>query len=295
MVLIAGACRVDDPAPQQALTVAMAAPAPVVDDVPYGPTAEQVIDVIRPTGRPSNRRAVVWLHGGGWIFGDENGLPPLLGAMVQQEGYTVFSVRYRLAPGSPYPAAVHDVDLAMRWVKAHGGEYAIDTKRLVTMGFSSGAHLALLQGLASESFTSPDTPAELAAIDPSPAGIVALAPPIDLVGFASFTEGGRDMALQFLGCPSMEVCNPDTVWAATPGNHADLGDPIVYVAQGDLDHVVPVGPTDAIVADWEAKLGLTRFWYDRVDSGDPSVRNHDLDYGINRQALAAFIATVPPR
>ena len=103
------------------------------------------------------------------------------------------------------------------------------------------------------------------------------------------------MVLQFLGCPSIEVCNPDTVQAATPGNHADPGDPAVYLAQGDLDHVVPVGPTDALVADWETKLGLTRFWYDRVDSGDPTVRSHDLDHGINRQALAVFVATVEAR
>lgn len=235
------------------------------------------------------------MHGGGWLLGDENGLPPLLGDLVEQDGYTVFAVRYRLSGRSPFPAAVTDVDLAMRWIKVHGGEYAIDTRRLVTVGFSSGAHLALLQGLSGDTFAAPGLPAELAAVDPSPAGIVALAAPVDLVGFADYTIGGRDMLLSFLGCPSLEVCNPELMAEASPARYADPTDPMVYVAQGDLDHIVPVSPTDGLVAEFEAEIGVTRFWYDRVDSGADEVRDHDLDFGINRQALGVFIATVEPR
>jgi len=293
---VLSACQVDNPGPGDTLSApSTATPRRVVDDLAYGSADDQVLDVLRPSSRPSNRRALVWLHGGGWIFGDENGLPPLLNDLVEREGYTVFAVRYRLAAKAIFPAAVNDVDLAMRWIKVHGGEYGVDTRRLVTLGFSSGAHLAMLEGFSNGAFAAPDLPPDLAAVDPTPAAIVALAAPVDLPGFAGYTNGGRDMLLSFLGCTSIEVCNPALLAAADPVAYADPADPKVYLAQGDSDHVVPVLPTDAAVTQLETRLGIDRIWYDRVDTGDVSVRDHDLDYGVNRKVLGLFIAAAEAR
>lgn len=295
-LLAASACEVEDPRPTDALAETPASrPERIVDDLAYGAQTDQVLDVIRPSSRPTNRRAILWLHGGGWVFGDENELPPVLVDLVERDGYTVFAVRYRLSGATPYPAAVEDVDLATRWVKAHAGDYAVDPRRLVTFGFSSGAHLALLAGLSGGAFAPADLPAELAAIDSSPAGIVALAAPTDLDGFAAYTPGGAEMVLGFLGCASMEACDPALVVAATPQTWADPSDPVVYLAQGDLDHVVPVSPTDAVAAELEQAIGFTDVWYDRVDSGPDAVRGHDLDFGLNRTMLGLFIGTVEPR
>lgn len=288
-------CRVEDPRPVDVLQPSASLPLRVADDVAYGSDHDQVLDVFRPSARPTNRRAIVWFHGGGWLFGDENELPPVVRDLVERDGYTVFSVRYRLSGQALYPAAVQDADQAIRWVKAHSGEYAIDGRRVVAGGFSSGAHLALLVGLAGGALAAPGLPAELAAFDSTPAGIVSLAAPTDLDGFAAYTPGGAEMILGFLGCTDMATCDPTLVAEASPQTWADPTDPPVYLAQGDLDHVVPVAPTDAVATSLEEAVGLGKIWYDRVDSGEDSGRGHDIDHGLNRTVLGVFIGTVDPR
>ena len=59
-------------------------------------------------------------------------------------GFTCFATEYRLVPKSPWPAQIHDVKAAIRWVRAHAEELEIDPLRIVLQGFSAGAHLALI-------------------------------------------------------------------------------------------------------------------------------------------------------
>src|SRR5205085_4485891 len=54
---------------------------------------------------------------------------------------------YRLAPMYRYPAAVEDVQRAVRWMRAHATEFRLDPTRVAAMGASAGGHLASLLGL----------------------------------------------------------------------------------------------------------------------------------------------------
>jgi len=56
----------------------------------------------------------------------------------------VFAIDYRHAPRWSWPAQMTDVHAGLDWVRAHGADYGADVSRLVTMGRSAGAHLALL-------------------------------------------------------------------------------------------------------------------------------------------------------
>jgi alpha-L-fucosidase 2 len=93
--------------------------------------------------------AVILLHGGGWSTGDKSGgknralIAPMQDPL-SRAGFAWFSINYRLAPTNRYPACLEDVETAIRWVKAHAGEFGIDTNRLALAGESAGAHLAAL-------------------------------------------------------------------------------------------------------------------------------------------------------
>jgi acetyl esterase/lipase len=79
-----------------------------------------------------------------------------------------------LGPKDKFPAQAEDVAAAFAWVKKHIGDKGGDPKRLVLMGHSSGAHLALL--IAAD-------PKYLAEHKLSPAdiaGVVGLSSPVDL-------------------------------------------------------------------------------------------------------------------
>lgn len=286
------ACQVANPPERDTLTELATDVHDIVrQDQRYGPDREQVLDVIGPSTRSSNGRGLVWLHNGGWVYGDENALPPVLDSLVEQDGYTVFAVRYRLSGMAPWPAQPEDVDRAMRWLKTHADRYRVDPDRLVAFGWSSGAHLALLSGLAGGAFGADDLTAEEREVSPTPAGVVALAPPIDLRAFAASSSDARDLVEALFDC-TLARCDANLFRAADPVTYADAGDPLVYIAQGDRDDVVPVAATDAAIPKLEGRIGEPRVWYDRVDTGPVEFRGHAVDQALNLTVLRVFLDAV---
>lgn len=97
---------------------------------------------------------VVWIHGGGWSGGSSLPVPALALRLVTEEDIAVASVDYRLTSeagqygGEPviFPAQIHDVKGAVRWLKAHAATYGLDPDRFGAWGSSAGGHLAALAG-----------------------------------------------------------------------------------------------------------------------------------------------------
>ncbi|MCP2241569.1 alpha/beta hydrolase [Lentzea aerocolonigenes] len=104
--------------------------------------------VFQPAGLRAPAPALLWTHGGGLIFGAPEQDDPTNIAFARHLGITVAAVRYRLAPGSPAPAAVEDAYAALRGLVAHADELNIDIGRIAIGGASAGggitAALALL-------------------------------------------------------------------------------------------------------------------------------------------------------
>src|SRR5579885_3546866 len=104
------------------------------------------LDLFVPKDASGKFPAVVLFHGGGWASGCHEGFRPLAGALASQ-GYAVATVGYRLAPRYRFPAQIQDAKCAVRWLRANAPRYQIDSERIGALGFSAGAHLALLLGL----------------------------------------------------------------------------------------------------------------------------------------------------
>jgi acetyl esterase/lipase len=85
-------------------------------------------------GPPQERRrpvpAVLCIHGGGFRAGKRDSYDALCVHLAQQ-GYVALTVSYRLAPKYRFPAAVHDVKAAVRWVRANAAKYHIDPPQSV--------------------------------------------------------------------------------------------------------------------------------------------------------------------
>ncbi|MGB8854439.1 MAG: alpha/beta hydrolase [Pirellulales bacterium] len=90
--------------------------------------------------------AVVCIHGGGFRAGKREALDALCKTLAER-GYVAVTVSYRLAPAHPFPAAVHDVKAAVRWLRAHADMYRVDPARIGALGYSAGGSLAQLLGV----------------------------------------------------------------------------------------------------------------------------------------------------
>lgn len=92
-----------------------------------------------------NGIGILFVHGGGWRIGTRAMMAPIAQEMAAH-GFTGLSSQYRLnsAKGGVWPAHIHDVKAAIRWMRANAGELSIDPDRIVLWGSSAGAHLVLL-------------------------------------------------------------------------------------------------------------------------------------------------------
>ena len=95
-----------------------------------------------PDGTNATGAAMVICPGGGYAH-----LAPHEGndyaLWLNQHGIACFVLKSRLgSSGYHHPAMLNDVTRAMRWVRAHAAEYAIDAHRIGVMGSSAGGHLA---------------------------------------------------------------------------------------------------------------------------------------------------------
>ncbi|GAA4840614.1 alpha/beta hydrolase [Kitasatospora terrestris] len=97
------------------------------------------VRIYRPHGA---RGAVVWMHGGGFVFGDVETEHPWAARLAQGSGAVVVSVGYRRAPENPYPAALDDVYAVLGWLAGHAADLGIDPDRIAVGGHSAGANLA---------------------------------------------------------------------------------------------------------------------------------------------------------
>jgi acetyl esterase/lipase len=91
------------------------------------------------------------VHGGGWVNGDRSQLHGY-GILLGRIGYVCVATEYRLAGEAKWPAQIHDVKAALRWMRANAERLGIDPEKICVSGNSAGAHLSLMlagtQGVA---------------------------------------------------------------------------------------------------------------------------------------------------
>jgi acetyl esterase/lipase len=106
---------------------------------------EEKMDIYLPPNAGKTTPVIINIHGGGWNHGtkeSQNGFNTFF-----KMGYAVANVEYRLTPQATAPAAVEDARCALIYLIKNAKALNIDVNKIVVMGGSSGAHLALMAGL----------------------------------------------------------------------------------------------------------------------------------------------------
>src|SRR5580658_8954164 len=116
----------------------------------------RLADLYIPDATIGTCPVVIWLHGGGWRFGDRR-LAPDLTSFAQRSGLAVVSIDYRLSDEAKFPAQAEDVKTAVRWVRRVAGQFGFDGDNIGLWGSSAGGHLAGCAAISQEQdFASPE-------------------------------------------------------------------------------------------------------------------------------------------
>jgi acetyl esterase len=191
-----------------------------------------VLDAFVPATGPKHRPAIVMIHGGGWQGGDKSHFTPE-GRRLAQLGYAAFSVNYRLAPANPFPAAVDDVQAAVRWLRAPAQvkAYGLDPKRFGALGGSAGGHLVTMLATLGDGSLTKGARIKAAV---SWSGVYDFTA-FDAVPLRLFGAGG--LILGFLGCQPGEPDCRTVEREASPVSHVDASDAPMLLAHSLLEFV----------------------------------------------------------
>jgi acetyl esterase/lipase len=217
----------------------------VAHGVVYGTGAGEalLLDIYRQRTPEASQPAVVLIHGGGMWTGSRTHMEASARHLAQA-GFVTFSIDYRLVDAATgqhrWPAQIDDVQLAVRWVRAHAADYGVDATRVGAFGWSAGGQLAALLGARETR----DLTAPLAGLSSRAACVVAIAPDIDL---AAYTEPpALHEVVALLGGTHREV--PEQYRDASPLTWIDRRTAPFLVIHGDQDDVVPIEQSRRLMA-----------------------------------------------
>lgn len=209
--------------------------------------SDLLLDLARPRGAKGPLPAVLVIHGGGWAAGSRKAHSNLI-QLLAQRGYVAATVQYRFAPLHPWPAQIEDVKAAVRWLRSSASTYGIDPAKVGAIGFSAGAHLAMMLGA-----TDPKDRLEGDAGPRAPSSkvqaVVSWFGPTDLSS-SDYPEGARLLIQGLLGLGSA-----DGAAGASPIRYLDRGDAPMLLLHGTKDRVVPVSQATSM-SDALTKAGV---------------------------------------
>lgn len=212
----------------------------VIKDVPYAHVEARTLhlDLYIPEHPPSPF-LIVWVHGGAWRSGSKEDVP----MAFSEAGFATASIEYRLSGEARFPAQIHDIKAAIRFLRANASEYGYRGEHIAIAGSSAGGHLVALVGttnghaelegtLGDYRDTSSDVQAVIDYYGPTnfmtilhqstPHGLEVRVPALELL------LGDRPEAV------------PTLASLASPTAHVDAGDPPLLIFHGDQDPQVPI-------------------------------------------------------
>jgi acetyl esterase/lipase len=232
----------------------------IIRDVAYARVDEKSLqlDLHLPHGKV-RAPLIVWVHGGAWRSGSKSNMPL---AKLVADGHAVASVDYRLSTEAKFPAQIHDLKAAIRFLRGHAGEWSLPAHEIVIAGDSAGGHLAALVGVSNghaeleggvgnnrgqksdvQGIISFYGAANLTTIlkQSTPHGLKVRVPAFDL----------------FLGGQPDDL--PALARLASPVFHVDSNDPPLLLLHGDQDPQMPINQAHELCGAYKKAGAAVQF------------------------------------
>ncbi len=211
-----------------------------------------LLDLYVPPLGSSSGAAIVYLHGGGWAVGTRRrfgraflGWSPTPLDRLAAAGFVVATVDYRLSGEARFPAQLHDVKAAIRWLRGNAAALAVDPARVVAWGESAGGHLAVLAGLTADRGDLEGEVGDHLGQSSAVSGVVDWYGPMNLLSLSSQhlpnsdkrPDDAQSWESSMVGAPLQT--DPGRSRAASPISYVHAAAPPIQIHHGTDDGQVP--------------------------------------------------------
>jgi acetyl esterase/lipase len=192
---------------------------------------------------------MISIHGGAWYLNDRQHRNAIK-RQLASHGVVVVAIDFRMPPEAAYPAALADINFAIRWVKVNAAGLGISAGSVGLQGESSGGHLAVLAAMRPHDprYAAIPGQADWGAIDATVDWVIAFWPVISPLGryrYAQLLRGqGQMKRLTNLVIPGHEqfwvtdhaMSEGDPVLALERDEHLELPPTLCIQGWDDLSH-----------------------------------------------------------
>ncbi len=224
-------------------------------DIEYAKVGEALLklDLHRPQGE--NPPLIVYVHGGGWRAGSKKDVPI---ADLYDKGFAIASVEYRLSTQAVFPAQVHDIKAAIRFLRAKAELFHINASKIAIIGSSAGGHLAALVGVSNGN---PELEGKVGEHLDQSSDVQVIVSYYGASNLATILSQSTPQGLDFR-IPALKLLLGDTpdkklelAKLASPVAHLDKNDPPLLLIHGDADPQMPPQQSQELAKAYQS-LGL---------------------------------------
>ncbi len=221
-------------------------------NIPYAALSlSQALDIYLPESGQGPFPVILSIHGGAFMGCDKADMQVLPALEGLQRGYAVVAVNYRLSWEATFPALVHDVKAAVRWVRANAKWYHLDPTRIAAWGGSAGGYLSIMLGVSAGvpeledlSLGCPDQACDVQAVVDwfGPTNFLKMDEQLASAGLPPFkgTEHSAEDSPESWLIGGKITDLPEKVAAANPETYIHQDLPPFLIQHGSMDATVPV-------------------------------------------------------
>ncbi len=263
-------------------------------DIPYAhfsPT--QKLDIYLPDEGDGLFPVIVSIHGGAFMCCDKADMQVLPMLEGLKRGYAVVAVNYRLSWEATFPAPVHDVKAAVRWIRANAKWFYLDPERVAAWGGSAGGYLSTMLGVSDGiveledlSLGSPDQPSNVQAVVDwyGPTDFLKMDEQLAANGLAPMegTEHSGESSPEswLLGGRITDI--PDRVKEANPETYIRENAAPFLIQHGLIDPVVPVQQSMGLAENLMRVCGKDRVTLEPFDGFEHGDRRFESPVNVKR-------------
>ncbi|MDY7906115.1 alpha/beta hydrolase [Bacillus velezensis] len=107
-----------------------------------GPSGQVSVRIMRPQNAPAHLPVIVYIHGAGWVFGNEHTHDRLIRELAVGAQAAIVFPNYTLSPEAKYPTAIEEIYAVVKWASENGRENGMIPESLTIAGDSVGGNMA---------------------------------------------------------------------------------------------------------------------------------------------------------